>query len=169
MEYQLIEPRIPHVELSAVERVLTNRGIALENIEHYLNTTDNDILNPELIDNMMSGAKMLASHIFNDDMILLWVDSDADGYTSASSLLNYLYCLFPAYVQNKIIYKFHPGKEHGIVADEIPSNIRLVIAPDSSSNDYEEHKKLKERGIDVLVIDHHEAEKVSDDAVVINN
>lgn len=112
---------------------------------------------------------MLASHIFNDDMILLWVDSDADGYTSASSLLNYLYCLFPAYVQNKIIYKFHPGKEHGIIADEIPNNIRLVIAPDSSSNDYEEHKKLKERGVDVLVIDHHEAERISESACIINN
>lgn len=45
----------------------------------------------------------------------------------------------------------------------------MVIAPDSSSNDYDEHKKLKERGIDVLVIDHHEAEKVSEDACVINN
>lgn len=31
------------------------------------------------------------------------------------------------------------------------------------------HKKLKERGIDVLVIDHHEAEKVSENAVIINN
>lgn len=64
---------------------------------------------------------------------------------------------------------FHPGKEHGIIADQVPANIDLVIAPDSSSNDYEEHKKLVERGIDVLVIDHHEAEKVSEYACVINN
>lgn len=98
MEYQLIEPRIPQKNLSAVERVLTNRGINLSEIPHYLNTTDNDILNPSLIDNMMEGAKLLASHIANNNLIMLQIDSDCDGDTSAAALLNYLYCLFPAYV-----------------------------------------------------------------------
>ena len=118
---------------------------------------------------MMPGVKMLAQHIANNDLIMFQVDSDCDGDTSAAALLNYLYCLFPAYVQSKIIYRFHEGKEHGIIEETIPEGVKLVVAPDSSSNDYEVHKKLKERGIDVLVIDHHEAEKVSDNAVVINN
>ena len=118
---------------------------------------------------MMPGVKMLAQHIANNDLIMFQVDSDCDGDTSAAALLNYLYCLFPSYVQNRIIYRFHEGKEHGIIEETIPEGVKLVVAPDSSSNDYEVHKKLKERGIDVLVIDHHEAEKVSDNAVVINN
>ncbi len=118
---------------------------------------------------MMAGVKMLAQHIANNDLIMFQVDSDCDGDTSSAALLNYLYCLFPAYVQSKIIYRFHEGKEHGIIEETIPEGVKLVVAPDSSSNDYEVHKKLKERGIDVLVIDHHEAEKVSDNAVVINN
>lgn len=37
------------------------------------------------------------------------------------------------------------------------------------SNDYEEHALLASKGIDVLVIDHHEADKVSEYACVINN
>ena len=37
------------------------------------------------------------------------------------------------------------------------------------SNDYEVHEKLRSRGIDVLVIDHHEADKISEHAVIINN
>lgn len=118
---------------------------------------------------MLPGFKILAIHINNNDDILIQIDSDVDGYTSAAKLTNYLYNLFPAFVVNKISFRFHDGKEHGIIADEVPQNIKLVIAPDSSSNDYEEHKKLKERGVDVLVIDHHEAEKVSEDACVINN
>ena len=118
---------------------------------------------------MLPGFKILATHINNNDDILIQIDSDVDGYTSAAKLANYLYNLFPAFVVNKISFRFHDGKEHGIIADEVPQNIKLVIAPDSSSNDYEEHKKLKERGVDVLVIDHHEAEKVSDYACVINN
>ena len=63
----------------------------------------------------------------------------------------------------------HNGKEHGIIPDTIPADVKLVIAPDSSSNDYEEHKILHDKGIDVLVIDHHEAECISEYACVINN
>ena len=62
MEYQLIAPRIP-VELNAVERVLTNRGIALAEIEHYLHTTEDDILSPKLLKNIDKGVKMLIKHI----------------------------------------------------------------------------------------------------------
>ena len=57
MEYQLIVPRIPQSRmLSAVEQVLLNRGIDPENVEHYLHTTDEDILDPSLIMNMREGA-----------------------------------------------------------------------------------------------------------------
>ena len=91
MEYQLIEPRIPQKNLSAVERVLTNRGITLENIKHYLNTTDDDILNPTLISRIEDGAKMLIKHIGANHKILIQIDSDCDGYTSAAVLMNYLY------------------------------------------------------------------------------
>ena len=49
MEYQLMTPSIPlNIEVTAVERVLTNRGIPLNEINHYLNTTDGDILPPSL-------------------------------------------------------------------------------------------------------------------------
>lgn len=118
---------------------------------------------------MKWGASMLVQHIYNNDKIVIWIDSDCDGYTSAAELTNYLHYFCPAFVENNIIFIFHPGKEHGIFANKIPDDVKLVIAPDSSSNDYEEHKKLFERGIDVLVIDHHEAEKISEYACVINN
>lgn len=72
-------------------------------------------------------------------------------------------------MQNNILYRTHDIKCHGLILDTIPDNVRLVIAPDSSSNQYEEHKKLKEKGIDVLVLDHHEAEYFSPNACVINN
>ena len=71
MEYQLIEPRIPQEGLSAVERVLTNRGIKLENIKHYLNTTDKDILSPTLISRIDDGAKMLIYHIVKKEILLI--------------------------------------------------------------------------------------------------
>ena len=170
MEYQLIVPRIPQKEvMSAVEQVLANRGIAPENVEHYLNTTDADILHPSMIMNMSEGVKLLISHISRGDKVLIQIDSDCDGYTSAAALINYLNCLFPGFVQSNVYYRIHTGKQHGILLETIPDDVKLVIAPDSSSNDYEIHQQLKSKGVDVLVIDHHEADMISENACIINN
>lgn len=167
MNYQLIAPREPGV--SAIEQVLLNRGIQPQDILHYLNTTDDDILQPILIDNIIKGVKILVWHISQGHKIFIQIDSDCDGYTSASLLINYLNRLFPGFTQNNIIYRVHEKKQHGLILETIPKDVKLVIAPDSSSNDYEVHQALAEQGIDVLVIDHHEAEKVSEYACVINN
>ena len=170
MEYQLIVPRIPlDRELTAVEQVLANRGISPENVNHYLETTDADILDPKLVMNMQKGVQMLISHIAQNDKVLIQIDSDCDGYTSAAALINYLNCLFPGFVQNNVYYRIHSGKQHGIVVDTVPQDVKLVIAPDSSSNDYDEHAALAQRGVDVLVIDHHEADAISENACIINN
>lgn len=165
MEYQLIAER--DKKLSAIEQVLHNRGI--EDVEHYLNTSDEDIIDPATIERIEQGAKMLALHIANNSKIMVQIDSDCDGYTSAALLLNYLNKLFPSFVQNNIQYRVHTGKAHGILLETMPEDVKLVIAPDSSSEDYEVHKALQERGVDVLVIDHHEAREVSPYACVINN
>ena len=167
MEYRLRAPEFPIY--TPVEQVLVNRGIPYDQINHYLNTTDNDILDPRLIPNLDEGAKMLIKHISQNDKVLIQVDSDCDGYTSAALLMNYLYCLFPSFVNNNISYRVHMGKQHGIIPDTIPEDVKLVIALDSSSNDYEAHEYLNLSGVDVLVIDHHEADHISEYACIINN
>ena len=118
---------------------------------------------------MQEGVTMLLKHISADDDILVIVDSDADGYTSAAILINYLFLQFPFFTTTHIKYQLHTGKQHGIILDKIDSNIKLVICPDSSSNDYSQHKTLHDSGVDVLVLDHHEADKISDYACIINN
>lgn len=165
MDYTLIHPRRPGT--SAIEHVLLNRGI--EDVQHYLNTVDTDILSPLDLDNIENGAKLLVSHIAQGSKVLVIIDSDCDGYCSSAILINYLNNLFPAFVQNNISYKPHSGKQHGIVMEMIPDDVKLVIAPDSASSDYEQHEELAKRGIDVLVLDHHEAPEVSQYACVINN
>ena len=167
MRYQLIAPR--DEALSAVEQVLFNRGINPKDIDHFKYPSVNDLVNPEKLEHIKDGVTMLISHIERNDKIFIQVDSDCDGYTSSAILINYLNCLFPHYVQTQISYRIHDGKQHGLLTDTIPSDVKLVIAPDASSNDYEQHKELHDRGIDVLVIDHHEAEKYSEYACVINN
>lgn len=167
MRYQLIAPR--DEALSVVEQVLFNRGINPKDIEHFKYPSVNDLVSPEKLEHIKDGVAMLISHIERNDKIFIQVDSDCDGYTSSAILINYLNCLFPHYVQTQISYRIHNGKQHGLLTDTIPSDVKLVIAPDASSNDYEQHKELHDKGIDVLVIDHHEAEKYSEYACVINN
>ena len=103
---------------------------------------------------------------------LVIVDCDCDGYTSAALLINYLYKLFPTWVVNHLDWYMHDSKQHGL-SDSIDfilaRNPMLVICPDSSSNDYSYHKTLADKNIQVLVLDHHLADHVSEDAIIINN
>lgn len=149
--------------------MLTNRGIGLAAIDNFLHTTDEDICALELIDNLEEGAKLLLKHIYQEDDILVQVDCDTDGYCSAAILINYLNSIFPTYTQSHVYYVLHDDKSHGIIMESVSDNIKFVIAPDSSSDEEDKHHSLSERGIDVLVIDHHEARSLSNYACVINN
>lgn len=170
MKYKLIAK--PNKNYSPMQQILVNRGIDVKDIEHYLKTSDADILNPDLLDNMTEGVKRLVSAIKNQEKIFLIVDCDADGFTASAALVNYIYKVFPS-AMDLLSIQLHEGKEHGIEEkwlEEIVANeYKLVICPDASSNDYEQHKFLKDNGIDVLVLDHHDAEEVSENAIIINN
>ena len=95
MRYKLLKPVNP--EYTAQEQVLTNRGIPLNEIHHYLNTTDKDINDFKLFgeDNLKRAAAALMQTISEDKNALVVVDCDCDGYTSSAILINYLYDLFP--------------------------------------------------------------------------
>ena len=170
MKYKLIAK--PNKNYSPMQQILVNRGIDVKDIEHYLKTSDADILNPDLLDNMTEGVKRLISAIKNQEKIFLIVDCDADGFTASAALVNYIYKVFPS-AMDLLSIQLHEGKEHGIEEkwlEEIVANeYKLVICPDASSNDYKQHKFLKDNGIDVLVLDHHDAEEVSENAIIINN
>ena len=170
MKYKLIAK--PNENYSPMQQILVNRGIDVKDIEHYLKTSDADILNPDLLDNMVEGVKRLISAIKNQEKMFLIVDCDADGFTASAALVNYIYKVFPSAV-DLLSIQLHEGKEHGIEEkwlEEIVANeYKLVICPDASSNDYKQHKFLKDNGIDVLVLDHHDAEEVSENAIIINN
>lgn len=170
MKYKLIAK--PNKNYSPMQQILVNRGIDVKDIEHYLKTSDADILNPDLLDNMVEGVKRLVSAIKNQEKMFLIVDCDADGFTASAALVNYIYKVFPS-AMDLLSIQLHEGKEHGIEEkwlEEIVANeYKLVICPDASSNDYNQHKFLKDNGIDVLVLDHHDAEEVSENAIIINN
>jgi len=173
MKYKLIKPI--NENYTAQEQVLTNRGIAYKDIQHYLHTTDNDINDFKLLgeEKLKNAAAALIGAIDLGSRVSIIVDSDDDGFTSSALLINYLYDLFPSFVLNNIIWFIHDGKQHGLndcVDWIIENEVNLVIVPDAGSNDIEECKKLYQHHIPVIILDHHELEiKESDSPAIIIN
>ena len=172
MKYQLIKPI--NQKYSVTQQILTNCWIPLNEISHYLHTTDNDINPPEDLgqEKLRAAAATLITTIQSNFSAVVIVDSDADGYTSAATLINYLHDLFPVWVENKLDYVVHKGKQHGLndhIDDLLTDNYKLVIVPDAGTNDIDECKKLQTKNIKVIVLDHHLCDIDNPYAIVINN
>lgn len=159
-----------------VKELLLDRGIIKEDnefLEKFLRPRkDSNEIEPEKLDNMEAGYQLLMGCLKSHKKMLLVVDCDVDGFTSAALFYNYMMDNFKDY-EPQIDYHIPEGKEHGL--DSImdwfleDGNGNLIVCPDSSSNDYDYHKELKARGYDILILDHHITPQYSEDAVVINN
>ena len=110
MNYQLINPI--NEDYTATQQILTNRGIPFSEIQHYLHPSPADNLSPTLLSNIDLAARMYVKHISQGSKILVVVDCDCDGITSAALLLNYTYVRTPSIVDN-FSYVFQEGKQHG--------------------------------------------------------
>lgn len=143
--------------------IFKNRNVKLT--REFLAPTKDNLNDWQLLDNIEEGIALLNKHLHNN--IFLIVDSDVDGYTSAAIFYNFL----QEKENNKLNIKWmvHEGKQHGIIPELVPDDTDLLVVIDAGSNQYGAHKELSEKGIDILVIDHHEAPKYSEYAVVINN
>lgn len=157
-----------------VENLLKARGV--ENVEDYFNPTSKYLQAPTDLKNIRLAAALYTRIVLNDkppySNILIVVDSDNDGYTSAAIMYQYTkrlncYC--------NVDYWLHEGKQHGL-QDHIDKLMEqnceydLIILPDSSSNDAHYHDMLDTVGIPCLILDHHLTDvKLSDNAVVVNN
>lgn len=170
MKYKLIAPAEGDSPLS---QVLLNRGVSRYDLARYINASDDDINEPDLLglDKLRDAARMVVKHI--GDKTLIIVDPDVDGNTSAALLANYLHDAVPSWTPN-IDFYFHDGKQHGLndcieYILDIKKEYKFVICPDAGSNDAVECASLQGNGIDVLILDHHDFDKENPYAVIINN
>jgi len=170
MKYKLIENTTSQKENfsnnynSLINKILLNRGIS--DPQHYLNTTNKDLYSYELLDNIDDAVKCLLSHIENDDNICILTDADTDGYCSAAMLYQYLKEVFPSI---NLQYTMQDGKQHGLSEKtNIPEDIKLLITPDASTNDFKQCKILKDKGIDVIALDHHQKNIDNLYAIIVN-
>ena len=172
MKYQLIKPI--NQNYSVIQQILTNRNIPIDKINNYLFTSDADVAPPEALgqNKLRQAAAALISTISKQGKTLVVVDSDCDGFTSSAILINYLHDFFPSWVQTKLNYIFHEGKQHGLndhILNILKQNYELVIIPDAGSNDSDECTCLFKQGAKIIVLDHHLCDIQNPNAIVINN
>lgn len=155
--FKLINPRN---ELYTIEeQILTNRGIPYELVSFYLDRDNfDDIAEPETLGEELleKAAKAIGECIERGGRALVVVDCDVDGYTSSALLVNYLNRVAPTWAEKNLSYYHHTSKQHGL-GDCVDEALKydLVICPDSASSDINEHKKLYDAGIPLIVLDHH--------------
>jgi single-stranded-DNA-specific exonuclease len=132
--------------LDPISRVLYLRGTDWS----FLEPKESDQCDYNSLDNIEAAARRLLKALVYQEQVYVQVDSDCDGYTSAALLINYLHKLYPSWIENKVKWFMHDGKQHGLsdcIDFAIERQYQLVICPDASSNDYSEHRKLSNAGI----------------------
>lgn len=165
---------IGNYDTDIIKQICETRGVDFNNIQGFLNPQSYVRTNPMNYKNLEEVARTIICAVRNKLNIGIVIDSDADGYCSSAMITMYLKDVLG---YTNIRFFIHDEKQHGLtpyIMQQIKSSQneylpQLLIIPDASSNDYEQHKELYELGIDIVIIDHHEADKYSDYAKVVNN
>lgn len=131
------------------------------------------------MDKVNHAIRLMTTAIMDDRDIYVLIDCDADGFTSAAIILNYIYTMYKDMtelnrpIEDMLHYILHTSKQHGLEdsVDKFPDNC-LAILPDSSTNDVAQMEDLLNRGCFIVCMDHHEADEYledQDNLVIINN
>lgn len=167
IDYKLYKPTLD--SLTPQQQILYNRDIPVEEQSNWLNAYWNDVNDFHLLKNIKDAAVMIVNHCMRtSSKITILQDADADGLTSSAIIANYIHRI----CSKEPTILIHEGKAHGLAdidLDKIIETTSLLILPDSSSNDYEQHKYLHDNGVDIVVLDHHQSPEYSKDAIVVNN
>ena len=156
--------------IELIKYALINRGV--NNVDKYIDLKEEDcVCHYSNLDNIKIAVEMFNKNIENKSPTIIIVDPDVDGYTSAAMIYKTIKMIDINYPVSYIIHSL--AKAHGLTEDIIiPNNTKFLIIPDAGTNDTLKCKELKDRGIDILILDHHQRdEKIEENkyACIVNN
>ena len=139
-------PNAPTLDLDALKRKLDERFS-----DGFSKLSD--IPNPELLLNAPKAAKRIADAIRKQERITLVGDYDVDGVTATSIVVLFFREL--GYPLNAVIpNRFRDG--YGVSASVLESvEADLIFTVDNGINAFEAAEVCKQRGIDLIITDHH--------------
>lgn len=152
-------------------QVLINRGLTETDVARsFLFPSLKDLHNPFLLRDMTKAVDRTIRAIQKGEPITIYGDYDADGITSTALLVKFLrdiHCGVSYYIPDRI------SEGYGLnikAIDKIKGNgSGLIITVDCGISDREEVKHARSLGIDVIILDHHEAPPAIPDCVAVIN
>ena len=149
-----------------IAQMLINRGVSeIDDCRGFLSPSLKGLHDPALIPNLPKAAERIARAIRDREKVVIYGDYDVDGITATSILWHAIRTL-GGEVDYYIPHRIEEG--YGLNADAIRSiceaGAKLIITVDCGVTAIEEAKVARERGVDLIITDHHEGREHRDEA-----
>jgi single-stranded-DNA-specific exonuclease len=151
---------------------LLNRGFSEpSDIENFLQPRLKNLADPFLLPNMAAAVERLFRAREQNELLVIFGDYDVDGVTSTALLVEVLRSFgwnVDFYLPNRM------DEGYGLSADGVENCLNkipatLLLAVDCGSTAVEIINRLRTRGVDVIVLDHHQISNPAPDAVALVN
>ncbi len=142
-----------------VDRVLAARGVTDPGeIRAILNPSMGALHDPSLIPDLDLAAERILRAAKDGERVVIYGDYDVDGVTASAILVHTLRMIAPnADVGTYIPHRVEEG--YGLNAESIDQladeGARVVVSVDCGITAIEPARRAKERGIDLIITDHH--------------
>jgi single-stranded-DNA-specific exonuclease len=171
--YRYPSSDVPTIALNhspLVNRLLHGRGV--EDADVFLAPNyETQLHDPMLLHDMEKAVARIKAAMATDEQIAIFSDYDCDGIPGAVVLHDLFKALSYTNFQNYIPHRHYEG--FGLSCSAIDklalAGVTLVITIDCGTSDVEAIAYAKEKGIDVIVTDHHVPAEVLPDACAIVN
>src|SRR5882724_12044791 len=155
-------------------RVLAGRGVEPGDVEAYLDPTVRRLLpDPHVVTAMEAAASRIADAMMRGERIAIFGDYDVDGATSSALLARFLRHSGQGngqepmiHIPDRIFEGYGPNV--GAIRGLAERGAQLLITVDCGTTSIEPLAEAKKLGLDVIVIDHHQADENLPDALVVN-
>ncbi len=154
-----------------VTRILTNRGYEDPNeIHRFLYPKLSDLRDPFMMKDMEKAVERTLDAIARNERIVIYGDYDVDGITSIALLSDIFRILkvdFDFFLPNRITQGYGFSREG--IDTCLAIGTELLISVDCGVSSVDEVAYAKEKGLDVIITDHHEpADKIPDCVALLN-
>ncbi|MBI1384692.1 MAG: single-stranded-DNA-specific exonuclease RecJ [Rhizobiales bacterium] len=152
-------------------RLLAARDVGIDEVPGFLDPRLRDLLpDPKGLQDMGRGAERLATAIEKGERVAIFGDYDVDGATSSALLARFLAAhdiRSRIYIPDRLFEGYGPNPE--AIASLIDEGAQLIVTVDCGTASHGPLAVARERGVDVVVIDHHQADaELPEVAALIN-
>ncbi len=143
-----------------VGRILAARGVGIDQAESYLNPTLRDLLpDPFHLKGMGEATERLAHAVRRGETIGLFGDYDVDGATGTALLTRFLRATgatVAIHIPDRLMEGYGPNTAAMLGLGE--KGAKVIVTIDCGTLAFEPLAAAAAAGLDVIVVDHHEAE-----------